>query len=142
MRPSIRSSVVLRRVDKTSALGVMLWLILAVPVVQAQPSWRVVKKYVQPDVEIVHETREALVLRHPDWPDTTLVLTTEQREDSDIYEVLARRRGGNPYRTWKATEAFWNDPKRPKQTWGRYFRADFLRLIRPPHSGKPRKANP
>ncbi len=142
MRPSIRSSVVLRRVDKTSALGVMLWLILAVPMVQAQPSWRVMKKYVQPDVEIVRETHEALVLRHPDWPDTTLVLTTEQREDSDIYEVLARRRGGNPYRTWKATEAFWNDPKRPKQTWGRYFRAEFLRLIRPPHSGKPRKANP
>ena len=137
MRWFIRSSVVLLRVDKTSALGVVLGLMLAVPVVQSQPSWRVVKKYVQPDVKIVHETREALVLRHPDWPDT-LVLTTEQREESDIYEVLARRRGGNPYRTWKATEAFWNDPKRPKQTWGRYFRADFLRLIRPPHSGKPR----
>ena len=120
----------------------MLWLILAVPVVQAQPSWRVVKKYVQPDVEIVRETREALVLRHPDWPDTTLVLTTEQRQDSDIYEVLARRRGGNPYRTWKATEAFWNDPQRPKQTWGRYFRAEFLRLIRPPRSGQPRQTNP
>lgn len=124
-------SIITEYDSRAVVLGLVLLCVSAPFPAQAQPSWQVVKKYLQPSVEVVRETDEALVLRHSELQDT-LVLTAAWHAEADVFSVLGRRQGGNPFRIWVATEQFWNNPARPKQMWGRYFRAEFLRLIRPP----------
>jgi hypothetical protein len=110
-----------------------LLLNAAVPVlpVEAQGAWRIVKLYLKSDVTVVRETKDTLVLFHPGLQDT-LVLTIGRHSDADIYGLTERRRGSNPHRIWVATGRFWNNPGLPQKSWGRFFHAAFLRLIRPP----------
>lgn len=114
------------------AAGLLGILLLLTPQVgQAQHAWRVLKQYLQPEMVVLEETATLLVLYHPVRRDTLRVMLEEDPE-ADIYGTLAYRRGGNPYRTWIASTRFWNNPDRPRQQWGRYFRTEFLRLVREP----------
>ena len=60
-------------------------------------------------------------------------MTMGDEDAPDIYGQMNQKRGGNPYRVWVASESFWNDPNRPKQVWGRFFRTEFLKILRPPN---------
>lgn len=118
-------------------LGSLLVLPALAPPAGAQ--WRLVKLYLKPEVQVVRETREVLQVVHPAWADT-LTLSIGPRPGTDIFGLTEQRRGSNPHRVWVATHRFWNNPARPRQRWGRYFRAPFLQLIRPPlntHAGFP-----
>ena len=100
---------------------------------EASAQWKMLKKFVQKDVEIVEETKTLLVLRHPELDELMVVaLKNDGDEQPDIQGDMAQERGGNPYRVWVASEKLWNDPDKPKQVWGRFFRAEFLRILRPP----------
>ncbi|MEM1128690.1 MAG: hypothetical protein AAGI71_18750 [Bacteroidota bacterium] len=98
---------------------------------QAQSTWRVLKKYVQDEVQVVEETNRRLVLYHTTRQDT-LVVTTRQDPGADIWGRVEQRRGSNPYRVWTASAQFWENPVRPREAWGQYFRSGFLRILRPP----------
>jgi hypothetical protein len=97
----------------------------------AQAQWSIVKKFVQRDIQIVQETEHLLVLSHNVVQDS-LILSMAETTQVDIYAGLDQKRGGNPYRIWIATARFWDGSKRPKRTWGRFFHAEFLKIIRPP----------
>ncbi|NNM32923.1 MAG: hypothetical protein HKO53_07635 [Gemmatimonadetes bacterium] len=108
-------------------------VLLGLTALPAQASWDRVLAYVQPEVEIVHRDDERLVLSRP-GQDLTFVLTRQPNQDSHIYMQTKRNRGGNPYRIWIATELLWNNAKFPRTEWGSYFRAEFLRIARPPRT--------
>ncbi len=111
----------------TPLLATMLALVASAAIGQ----WKMVRKFVQPEVEIVEETKSFLILRHPEIK-ALVVLSLETGGEADIQGELEQERGGNPYRVWVATENFWNDPDRPKAIWGRFFRVEFLKILRPP----------
>lgn len=118
------------------------WLLLGlvlvlVPVSSADAGWDRVKSYMQAEAEVVHEDEDRLVLRHPDLS-VPLVLTHEQMADSHIYGALQRNRQGNPYRVWVATAQFWENPELPRAMWSRFFRAEFLGIVRPPDAATSR----
>ncbi len=111
----------------------LAWIGLLGTSSEAAAQWKMLKKFVQKDVEIVEETKTVLVLRHPELDELMVVaLKGESDEEPDIQADTAQERGGNPYRVWVASEKLWNDPDKPKQVWGRFFRAEFLRILRPP----------
>ncbi|MEM6645422.1 MAG: hypothetical protein AAF730_04140 [Bacteroidota bacterium] len=114
------------------ALGLHL-LMLAPADLQAQAQWRVLKKYLQADMEVVREEPQVLVLAHGARQDT-LRIGLAPCDTCDIVGELEERRGSNPYRIWVASEAFWNNPERPQSAWGQYFRSHFLRLLRSPEA--------
>ena len=98
---------------------------------ESNAQWDKLKRFIQTDVVIVEETEAKLVLFHKTLSDT-IFLSSELAEDSDIYSKLSQKRGGNPYRVWQATDKFWNNPRRPKATWGKYFSSSFLKILRSP----------
>lgn len=107
----------------------LLGLALAAPAAHAQAPWNTVRRYLQPGAQVVTETPDRLVI---EAEGQRLVLALEGGPGVDVYGVLARNRDGNPYRVWRATRRLWNDAARPRAGWGRFLRADFLRIVRPP----------
>ena len=101
------------------------------PVQSDDSHWRMLKKIVQKDIVVVTESESILYLVHPIHEDTIRV-GLAPCVDCDISGVLETKRGGNPYRVWIAHEKFWHNPDRPRSMWGEYFRASFLRILRPP----------
>ncbi|MEM1095361.1 MAG: hypothetical protein AAGJ10_12235 [Bacteroidota bacterium] len=114
------------------AMGLHL-LMIAPSDLQAQSQWRILKKYLQADVEVVREEPQVLVVAHAARQDT-LRIGLAPCTTCDIVGDLEERRGSNPYRVWIASETFWNNPDRPKSAWGQYFRSHFLRLLRSPEA--------
>ncbi|MEM7277188.1 MAG: hypothetical protein AAF385_03595 [Pseudomonadota bacterium] len=98
---------------------------------QNEKHWRVLKKYVQKDMHIISSTNTVFVIAHPVQKDT-IRIGLDPCEACDISGVIERKRGANPYRVWVANEAFWTNEARPQSTWGQYFKASFLRILRPP----------
>jgi len=126
---------------KSTLLLPCLAVLLSLIVAPANAQWKVVKKFIQPEVTIVEETKAALILSHPEIdalvvmtmkPGKDVAMTMGSEDAPDIYGQMNQKRGGNPYRVWVASENFWNDPDRPKQVWGRFFRTEFLKILRPP----------
>lgn len=97
----------------------------------AWASWTSVKRYLQDDVEVVSETDDRLVLRHPDLA-RVIVISNQPSAAVDILTKLQRRRGSNPYRVWLATRRFVTDKSLPRARWGVVFKTPFLRIIRLP----------
>ena len=112
------------------ALGLHLLMLAPVPL-QAEAHWRILKKYLQADVEVVREEPQVLVVAHATRQDT-LRIGLAPCTSCDIVGTLEERRGSNPYRVWQASDQFWNNPERPQSEWGQYFRSHFLRLLRSP----------
>ncbi len=113
-------------------IGITLCVLAGLPG-SASANWDQVKKFLQKDVEIVSESEDKLVIYHSGaGQKITLANGSDKSAGADITGVLKRRRGGNPYRVWCASEPFWNDPLRPKSKWGMYFRMEFLSILRPP----------
>ena len=93
--------------------------------------WRMLKKVLQDDVQIVSEDDTRMTLFHRVYRDTVRI-GLDPCDECDITGVMEIKRGGNPYRAWIAHEKFWNNPDRPRTIWGEYFRSSFLRILRPP----------
>lgn len=111
----------------------ILWPILCTLSCMAGPAhaqWDKIKKFVQPSVEFLTESKERLVLFQAELKDS-VVISFDKVKGADIYSKMAMRRGSNPYRVWVASKEFWDDPKRPKKKWGKFFRSDFLKIMRP-----------
>ena len=108
-----------------------LILFLTVLTPPDEPHWRILKKYVQQDVQVVQVSDSLLLLYHTERNDT-LRVGLRPCSSCDISGFVERRRGSNPYRVWVASPEFWTNPSRPRSTWGAYFRASFLRILRPP----------
>ena len=134
-RASSRSRVLSAPTFRRYAAGFLLVaisLLGTLPAASAQ--WKMVKKFVQPGVEIVEETKSFMILKHPEL-DLLVVLAyndPESEADIDIQGATEQLRGGNPYRVWIARDRFWNDPDRPREVWGQFFRVEFLKILRPP----------
>lgn len=101
----------------------------------AYAQWNIVKKFVQPQVHILEESKDLLILYQPTLGDT-LVLTRERGPHSDIYGKIVRKRGSNPFRIWFVHKNLGSDPTRPRNTWGRFLRMTFLNTLRIPDSEK------
>ena len=119
------------RVVLVFVLGVVLWSSLLSDVQADDPHWRIIKKYIQKDVEVVEQTEDVIGLYHTTRQDT-LWLGLRPCDTCDIVGFIEERRGSNPYRVWTANTQFWDNPDRPQSTWGKYFRGSFLRVLRPP----------
>ncbi len=100
---------------------------------EAYADWSIIKGQLQGQVQITAERKDELVLSAPSLS-RSITITQGQRPHSDIYTLLVRRRGGNPYRIWVASIRFWNDPTLPKHQWGALFKTPFLRILRPPRN--------
>ena len=98
---------------------------------QKNQHWRIVQKYLQKDVRILHSDPSLLIISKPSLKDTIRIGLTPC-STCDITGSLEKKRGDNPYRVWVAHDGFWNNDKRPQSTWGQYFRSSFLRILRPP----------
>ena len=96
---------------------------------EARADWSKVKRYLQPRVRVVSETEDSLVVRAPELQ-RELVVSRAADVDCDIRASLRTRRGGNPYRVWSATRRLLEDPHLPKPAWGRFFKSQFLRILR------------
>jgi hypothetical protein len=101
----------------------------------AYAQWKIVKKFVQPQVHILEESEDLLILYQPTLGDT-LVLTGEREPHSDIYGKIVRKRGSNPFRIWYVHKNLGSDPTRPRNTWGRFLSLTFLNMLRIPDSEK------
>ena len=99
----------------------------------ANGQWKMLKKFIQQDVVVVEETKVLLVLKHPELSELMVVALKDGAGEADIEAATVQERGGNPYRIWVASEKLINE--KPKQVWGRFFRSEFLRLLRAPDSG-------
>jgi len=104
-------------------------LAIFVATMEAQAQWSSLKPSLQSDVQIVAETKKRLVLYHQS-PGDSLIFTSSQEHDSDIYGAFEVRRGGNPYRVWVATEKFFNNPRFAGESGKKFFRKSFLRALR------------
>jgi len=117
-------------------LSVLLVLISFVSSVQAG-SWSKIKRVIQKNVQVIEETKESLVLFHPELQDT-IKLSYDSASDADIIidiiGAMEKSHGSNPYQVWVATERFWSSTKLPKSQWGQFFRAAFLKGLRPPET--------
>lgn len=113
---------------KTFSLAAIQLTIFAVSM-EAQAQWSSLKLALQDDVQIVAETKTRLVLCHQS-PGDSLILTSSQEHDSDIYGAFEVRRGGNPYRVWVATEKFFNNPRLAGAAGQKFFRDSFLSALR------------
>ena len=82
---------------------------------QVHAQWSIVKKFVQPQIKVIEESNDQLILFHPVVGDT-LILTKEQKPHSDIFGKVIQRRGSNPYRIWYVHPNLASDPARPKTT--------------------------
>ena len=112
----------------------LLTLLLSVGVVsaaQAQAQWKQVKRFIQKDVEITRETKDYLVLYSAAVGDSIRV-RIEKEDNAEIVGKKTIKRGGNPYVVWRAAVSFWNNEVVPKSEWAKFFRSEFLALLRPP----------
>lgn len=98
---------------------------------EARADWNQVKRFLQPDVRVVQETDETLVLRAPSVA-RLVVLSDSDTVTCDIRAERKVRRGGNPYRVWQATKTLVEDASLPRSAWGRFFTTPFLRILRMP----------
>ncbi|MEM1247288.1 MAG: hypothetical protein AAGA81_19735 [Acidobacteriota bacterium] len=110
---------------------ILFFLLLSILSVPAQGQWKMLKRFIQSDVVIVEETKSVLILRHPEVTEM-MVIGLKDGVDADIKADTAQARGGNPYRIWVASEKLLQDPSKPKQVWGRFFRSEFLRILKRP----------
>ncbi|MEM6647215.1 MAG: hypothetical protein AAF730_13285 [Bacteroidota bacterium] len=115
------------------SLIALFWALAVAQPAKSDPAWRIVKKYLQADVIILEETAETMTIRHSVRGDT-LRIGVRPCADCDIYGRIEARRGSNPYRVWVASARFWDNPQRPRNVWGQYFRSSFLRILRPPQT--------
>lgn len=115
--------------NRLSLLLILVVIVLLQSPAQAQ--WKKVKRFIQPEVTIIHESDKKLVVYHEALNDS-IVLTTSDNESSDIYSDTAQKRGGNPFVIWVTTANFWFNSQRPKKLWGKFFRSEFLTILRPP----------
>ncbi|GAB5517970.1 MAG: hypothetical protein RhofKO_02210 [Rhodothermales bacterium] len=116
------------------AVALGLHLLMLAPVdLRAEAHWRILKKYLQEDIEVLREEPQVLVVAHTARQDT-LRIGLAPCTSCDIIGTLEERRGSNPYRVWHASQQFWNNPERPQSEWGQYFRSHFLRLLRSPEA--------
>jgi len=113
---------------KTFSLAAISLTIFAASM-EAQAQWSSLKPSLQGDVLIVKETKTRLVLYHRS-PGDSLILTSSQEHDSDIYGAFEVRRDGNPYRVWVATEKFFNNPHFSGAAGKNFFREAFLKTLR------------
>lgn len=97
-------------------------------------SWRSLKTYLQPGVQILEEGEARLVLGLAGDPSSKLVLSLVPSPDADVFGSQERRRGGQPYPVWEISERLWRDPSRPRRIWSRYLRSEFWYVARPPRS--------
>ncbi len=111
--------------------SVMLFGISQPAACQNKQHWRILKKYVQKDIEVIEANESRLVLYHLVYKDKVRV-GLRPCEDCDITGIIEYNRGKSPHRIWTAHAKFWNNPDRPQSVWGTYFRASFLRILRPP----------
>ena len=102
---------------------------------QKNQHWRVLKKYLQKEIVVISSDKSMLIISHPTNKDT-IRIGLDPCADCDIIGKIERNRGDNPYRVWLANDTFWKNEARPKSTWGHYFRASFLRILRPPPESK------
>ena len=118
---------------KNYLLTVIALLIgISEPVVaQKNNHWRVLRKYLQKDVNVLTSDDALLVISHPAYTDT-IQIGIAPCDTCDITGFIENKRGDNPYRVWVAQDRFWNNEKRPQSMWGHYFRSSFLRILRPP----------
>lgn len=110
------------------ALCCFLLAALSLP---AHGEWTMLKRFLQSNVVIVEETPSRLTLRHPEVTDL-MVIGLEDGVEADIRGKIAQVAGGRPYRVWVASEKLLQDPAKPKQVWGRFFRSEFLRILKRP----------
>ena len=111
----------------------ILMFALAHPAV-AQVDWKKVKRFIQEDVQIKEETKEYLILYHPELGKTVQVSISET-SSTDIRGERSYRRGGNPYIKWEATIRLLNNQALPREMWSRFLKSEFLSLLRPSRLG-------
>ena len=98
---------------------------------QKDGHWKILRKYVQKNIQVISSSENLIILAHSDKKDTIRV-GLPPCDTCDIVGSIEHKRGDNPYRVWTAHEMFWSNKKRPQSSWGKYFRSSFLRILRPP----------
>ncbi|MEM7348869.1 MAG: hypothetical protein AAF485_31960 [Chloroflexota bacterium] len=103
---------------------------------QKNQHWSILKKYLQKEIQVISADKSVLVIAHPGKHDT-LHIGLQPCDECDITGVIEQKKGDNPYRVWVAHDKFWSNKARPQSAWGQYFRASFLRILRPPPTQEP-----
>lgn len=99
---------------------------------EAFAQWSIVKSYLQPDVKVLSEGRQVLVLENRALGDT-LILSNSWDIQADLTGEIVYRRGSNPYRVWKGTlgavQRWGSSP-----AWNDFFRSEFSSKIEMPET--------
>ena len=98
---------------------------------RAEAAWERLRRFLKPGVEIVSVEKDRMVLKTQQIA-RNIVVTSRLTPETDLYYVLERRRGGNPYRVWVASPKLLQDPAVPRKAWSSLFVTAFLRIIRRP----------
>jgi len=96
---------------------------------KAQAQWFMIKRLLQKEVKIVEETEKRLILYHNGLEDS-LIFTTSNEPEADIYGDFEVRRGGNPYRVWVRSKKYWSTPRLFQDIESKFFLQSFSKTFR------------
>lgn len=96
---------------------------------KAQAQWFLIKRSLQKEVKVVEETERRLILYHNGLEDS-LIFSTSNEPEADIYGDFEVRRGGNPYRVWVRSKKYWSTPRPFQDIVSKFFLESFSKTLR------------